>query len=355
MKKWISILISIILLLNILILPVSADETPELSEEEMVMEYIKNVLPLYMLVEEGSSSDVFWITQGYSFQNTDRSAKNYFVFDANGYVGRMIVDSTDSGYTSTFSFGAIQSIQQLVYQETPFMILKPTEHVLLLCWEGGYEVLQNVNNDNIGDALHEMEPDFIPSFVQAELTEVELIDTALPYIDTTGYHVQLEPPYVENATSDMGKGLCWAASIASISRFRQGTNWTAYSLYSALKRYNMAEPSGTMAWYRSTFNYLGLTPTSSTGAPSWSTVYNALMSTRPLMFHIQRTSNGNTYAHAIVCKYFIGGNNQAVLGFMDPNEPSTQYATISSASIDLSTLVYTNSERTYTDLFGYIY
>lgn len=354
MKKFVSLLVLLCFICSLLFVSVSASSI-SMNETREMLSYIEDVLPIYMLAPEGSAANTFWITQGYSFQNTDRTAEIFFIFDSNGYVGRMIVDRVDNRFTSTLNFEYIQAIEELVYNSVPFMLVKPDEYTLLLCWENGTEVLQNITGIEI--VSNNSDTAILSSFdyMSPILTEVQLSESVSPQVDATDYYVALDVKHVKNGLSDEGIGICWAASIAAISNFRQGTNWTAYSLYSAIKKSNMAEPSGTMAWYRTTFNYLGLTPTSSSSVPSWKTVYNALSATRPLLFHVQRNSNGSASAHAIVCKYFSGGNNQVLLGFMDPNESSTQYTTIYSENLDFSELIYTNSAQTYTEIYGYVY
>lgn len=325
---------------------------------DTIYDYIADVIPLYLLsAEQDINPDAIYTTQGYSVQNLDNTSSIYFLFENDRYFGRLIVDQIDGSYCSSFMFDENETIESLVASKTPFLLLMPAEETLLAVWNEGYDVIGDTYETDIDIHIlpNAVEADSYLNPIQPCLTQVESAVVAHPNIDTSNDSVSLNVDYVENKTSDAGAGLCWAASIAAISNFRKGTNWGAYPLYSALKSSYDTEPIGTMTWYKRAFEYLNMTYASAYGVPTWQMVYNTLNISRPIMMTVERTESGSTYAHAIVCTSFIGGDGYAVFGFMDPNHSDTQFVTFSDSTLNMSNFTYVSATRTYSAITNYIY
>lgn len=118
------------------------------------------------------------------------------------------------------------------------------------------------------------------------------------------YHTSyklLNVPWLVNENSDYGKGLCWTAAGAMISRYYGKGNYTAKSLYRKLKNSYNKEPVGTKDWFNTMFAALNLRYNVYDRKLSYDEVFTELKKNRPITVSLRRYINGKHMgAHSVV-------------------------------------------------------
>ena len=194
--------------------------------------------------------------------------------------------------------------------------------------------------------------------------------TSAPTPRVTTYQTSPGCSIVSNATSqDTGKGLCWAACVASmVMQAGNGTGLSALKIYNDCK--NSTEsgkpddtyPSGIFSWISFAFSLYDMSVTNDESALSTTEVIDLISDNKPIYARFKRTlSDGSESKHSMVlwyCTYIDTRTAQYV--FMDPGSStnSSMVSVIINSSLmadgtDLS--ITSRNGNTYTEWYGSIY
>lgn len=308
-------------------------------------EYISTVLPRYLEVE-GLYYDDVKISNGFHVEgNNNPNARTFFVFSGDQTIGVLNVTQKDGKLYSTFYFESNLEVENALENGTRIALQK-----------------SQVNNCN--DIVISVEPansTFSDVSTNLEYSTIELTPVTIysqaNYIsrqidNDSDYYVYLsELPYISNTTIN-NVGICWAACVASIANYRVGTNYTASSLYYALKEEYGGTPEGTNVWYSRGYNLCNMSATV-TSTLQWQTLYSLLSSGKPIIFRMTDGAFLFPTKHAIVLKMFSGGNDYTTYGFMDPNF-STMRTVYMTGSLDPNDFVYASGSTDYS-WYGSVY
>lgn len=152
------------------------------------------------------------------------------------------------------------------------------------------------------------------------------------------YYIDLGIPHIDNALTPSGNGLCWAACLASVLNYRQGTVFDAIGIYNNLLTLGVGTPCGNNNWYALGYYYCGGLTCTCTGNMRFINLYNTLVLNKPAIFGLFIGSSN--IGHAIVCKHLEGGNEYASYGFMDPNVPNTVYVHFEDPTLNPNNFLY---------------
>lgn len=362
-KKQLCIVLIAVLFLGTLCPAISAVNVESMTREG----YILDVLSRYLTVEGDTLSKNTRISQGYIVEgNDDPTSRVYFICVQDEYIGSLVVaDSGHGGFCSSFTFDGYDSIANVIQSDTPFALCTPDGESLFLITDNSNEKVCGPDNyATIGDKTV-LRPERITMATLSNHCELQkatftnLDFSSVPtmtqsYGGYDGYVAIYDVDHVDNDTVD-GKGICWAASIASIGNKKTGQNYSALDLYNLLRAQYAMTPEGTSTWYQRGFNYYVLPCSIVNGGLTGSQVYDNIHNERPILCSFSRydSSAQETRAHAIVLKGFVGNGNGAQYIYMDPNKTSTVY--LDFTDLTPSQIQYTNGTATYTSWYGSAY
>ncbi len=139
-------------------------------------------------------------------------------------------------------------------------------------------------------------------------------------------YYQLNVPYVKNDNNGLEgkdkKGLCWAATGASLSRYFKKTDFDTYDIFAKLKIRYGGIPIGTTGWYSRMFDMLGLRYEEKNRKLSYNEVIESLSKGRPIDMLLSRYENGEfVYGHSIIlCGTFVYlGDSKYYYVYVDSN------------------------------------
>lgn len=309
-------------------LPISASASEENAEESIVIttESIDNIIADEIssysdLISEHINADSVEVSNVFPIYRGDNyNAFQVFLFDDDECFGFLTL-SCDAGdvYTSV-TFDDLDIIDAYLEQNAFFYVClyqdenQSTEELTYQIGDAG----------NSGSELH--------------LRTIDLV-TNQPLANYSHINVSLNVARVANGTVN-GTGICWAASVAAVANYRNGTNYTAQDIYDAMDDMYLGTPAGNTTWYNRAFSYVGLHCSSESGGVSYSAVNHELSDGNPAIFSVKSTASG--VQHAIVCKSIKGYTNGLKYGFMDPNHSGTTYSALISDASNPDNFVYTS-------------
>jgi hypothetical protein len=385
-KKLLSVFLSIVILAITAVPSASAVDIKE--RQPSIMSYINEVLPKYLAIEYDENYSNIQISQGLTVNgNPDENSKTFFVTNNGDYIGCLAVTSVDGTFHSSFYFDDNLDIATAIDNNDPIALVV---NDLGLFMQTSSNIVPLTEIEQPEDELSESSQQFVSTYTET-LAEIQLstyplsevvlsnvgfttadvmlraanVNSAVASADANNsYTLSLNVPFVANANSPQGAGLCWAACIGAVLRYRVGGSYTATGIYNALASiYSPQTPSGATIWYSRGYQLGGLTATEISSGVNLSTVYAQLNVGKPLLFKVAwytYDENGVLLSgsHAIVCKYLHSDLSIGTMyGFMDPNFSSTKYISVSypEASINNSSFVYVGANYTYTVWHGTVY
>jgi hypothetical protein len=353
-KRIIGVLLSIIILLT---MPLPAARAEDMYSSD-VDAYIEEVLPKYLAIEYSEDYVAIQISQPLTVDgNTDANSRIFFVVNDGEYIGHLVVTSVGGAFHSSFRFDDNENVTAAIENDESIALFVNENDQLSIETNSTQSAVSGANrrfNAENSSTYHELS-EIILSDVEFDLTDIiSHVTDNETQAASSSYSVSLNVPYVANATTPQGDGLCWAACIAAVARYKLGGSATANNVYNALvNAFPNETPVGSDTWYSRGYSICGLVATLvSTGLPLTS-LYTQLNADRPVIF---RMTNGNS-SHAIVCKSIYSDlYSGTVYGFMDPNYTNPTYisSSIPDKSINNSSFVYAGTQ-TYTSWYSTVY
>lgn len=356
MKKRISYLCAILILMHLFLLSVFAVDfqtVSQVSDEKERNAYIANVLPQYLIVDGNelpkdavvSISDPIQV-----INNTDDQSRVYLIMVDDQYYAKLIVTSSNGKYYSSFMFDENKTVNMLYQAKTPFALAYVNDELMIVT-EDGYESFYH--NNTVNNLIDTSRLEIKLKEHQWSVVDVAEVCASQSQRSVSEYSVSLSIPYVANNFSYDDEGICWAAGIAAVSNYLNGTNYTAFSLYNRLIQNYEGNPDGTHDWYLRGYAYCNIPVISQGECSDIMDYYEFLEAGIPVQMAIHHTTETNE-GHAIVLRSFEGGNEEVRLGFMDPNTPAVQYAIYeydAYGNIDaINEFYYPYDEGTYKDI-----
>lgn len=368
MNNTIKKVISLLICLSIAFNAFAGDSKASYTDiDTFVLSIIEDMLDIngYDDLEDISLSDKIPV---YNLNGCQENKNIYLIIYDDNIIALLVAAYMNNQYYAALEMGVPEEIVDIYKDGIPFA----------LC---NYEQSLILHTDN-RDSIVKSDSEAIVDIGDLNYDDIELREISIAYDSITAdrsadAHVResnslmstygaytvasLGVPYVANGNSPAdGAGMCWAASIAAISNYRSGTNYTALSLYNNLWSYYSGYgsgnyPTGTATWKKRAFSYCGLTYTYLSSGMSGSQISAALSAQRPIMMDIFANTAVST-GHSIVLKgIYVYGNGNNYYQIMDPNTSGTISVTVSDSvlnnsanfSCTLSTGTYTNWRYSY--------
>ncbi len=211
-KRLISFVLSITMMFMIFpSLSLAYDSDPaDMSYEE----YAAHAIQRFIRFSNIDSANVdFSMSQPIPVHN-DNDDKNraVFLFKDGVCIGEMIITRVGEQYVSSFMQSEFPAITEAAVNEIPFSLVTSKESLWLIS-DTSREIIAGYENDLSASALQE---DVTYEVQSLTLTPISLPDTE-HVIQPLSANYTLNVKLVGNANSpDDGRGLCWAAAMASI-------------------------------------------------------------------------------------------------------------------------------------------
>jgi len=335
--------------------PAAADKAPSDSDYEA---YSAEMIQQYISICSFEPKESFSISQPMPINNSsETTTRAVFLYDGDECIGIMLMAYVNDAFASSFIPGEFPQVSEASSTGEP-MALYTTEYSLYLVSGTTWWVL--TGRDELKELkVNKLEIDVFKE-AKVQKTSVPYYEKA-PGVKSSGIGNQLNVDLVGNDTSpDTGKAMCWAASLASVIRYRTNTHTlTAMGLYNQLKssypHLLYGYPIGTPTWEKRCFSLYSLSKTYVVGAPGFTTIKGIIDNNRPIYSSLSAfDANSNEVRHGIDT---IGYG--AAYGFynyvlMDPNV-TTGYVVVAGSSSGATPFVYVTSSFTYTQFNYYIY
>ena len=327
------------------VLPVASKAVQEDSLEQ----YISECMMYYLLGQGLDIQDsTYFISQGVEIINgTDSNKRMHFLFLENECVGELTITEINNEYVSSFMYGDIPAITNAYCSDLPVGVcvignatyIYTTNSLVLL--SGSETAIVNIPEAIINQATY---LSLVPVCVDQA--------TAVSAQARSAEQVLLDVPVVSNGLSPSGKGLCWAACIASIGSYKTSveTAYTALQIYESVRVHcnvpNWEEPVGIPYYVTAGFNMLGLDFDKYNQGLVFSDIKLFIQNDMPIQASIK--SEDETYIHdVVICGYNVY-NSTTLLRIMDPNYPYLQTVYLGYGATDFTYIV---GEANYTDWF----
>lgn len=356
MKKALSIVLSLSMLLICTPLAYAESETGSEISLEQYVDYAYSILPdLAKLPDVDFPLTGLYISQPIEILN-DNDDANYafFLFNQESCIGELAVSYVENDFCASFLYEDMPAVSAAYIGSIPISLVS-MNNALLMCSESSREVI-------VGSALMDSQEEASITQFQNDRMDIQLQGEELllmpiapieePYSYGWPSSRVLDVPFVANGYAN-GEGICWAASAASIIRYLTGnTVVTANGLYNTVlvdtgmtSGYNEAVVYGLTAY--GVNYYTGLT-----SSLPFSTVINQINADYPIYIAIRGKKNGDwAYHHAVViCGYMCESDGIDYYEFMDPNISTSKVWIIINRSSNAFTYV-TPSHGTYTDWY----
>ena len=338
-------LFSLVLCVIMLLMSVPFAGATDGSEADTVLNesamdaYVQSVLPHYLSLENDNVYGEIAVSQGYVVHgHNDPNARTYFVTDDGAYIGKLMV-TYSGGFFSTFSFGNNDFLSVVLQSERPIALLAIDEKLVLQ--------IDNTNYIISSEDMMILNIDGIPTYPAcvAQLAGMELLNVHAASTLESSYYKGLSVPFVENETIN-DRGQCWAACVAAISNFENGTSYTTVQLYNTLQALYSGTPSGSWLWNQRAYSYCSFNSERLRITYSPEQIYASLYQGTPLQINIYDDVNDDV-GHALVIRSIHYNSSTVTLGFMDCNDAngSATYMTMSIGG----NFVYVGASGTYRD------
>lgn len=362
MKKYAVKILSLVLCLSL----ISAYPIPAYAVSDGIgdtldqyIDYANSILPdLSRLPDTNLPMDNLYISQPIELLN-DNDDTNYvfFLFDGSTCVGELVVSRIDGSFSASFLPGEMPLVSAAYADAAPICLVS-AERALLLCTESTADVIAGELPQTYASRDHSAE--IIVSQAQKEalsLTAAEVESAPLSVLPNTSKVLPVD--HVDN--EDVDGGLCWAASTASIIRYKKNRHdLTARNVYdSLLLELGGAPIMGSQENVVLALKCYGITYyTDIYASLPFSTVINSINFDYPIYIAIYGTKIKNnvteTVAHAVVlCGYQCDSDMADYYQLMDPNTKQKVWIAVNR---NTNTFTYaTSGWGTYTTWYRSVY
>ena len=285
-----------------------------ISQDLYVLEALRDYEDSFI---SDTHKDSYFVSQQYPIYNATEDCYVTFVFSDNKCIGSLTISFVEGEYYSSFHQGEDPLITACLKERTSFYLYYHEDWVYVytgygcfLWFDGGSSANKLIGKKtplNFGEII---------SLNEIQVQKRVRADDMGP--DIGGSFPTLNVPFVKNDRSPVSnKGLCWAASMASIIMYRKNlTGLTARSCYDSLKSPDRPDPIGTCDNISLLYAWNGLHYTHLHKGFSLYSAASILRSGRPIYCWLT-TQTGKSHAVVICGVDHYNGKVRYVL--MEPN------------------------------------
>lgn len=359
MKKIIAMILCLVTLSNPII---SMGDTQNSPSEKDYMAYSLDAIQQYVEICSIIPEQELSITQPIQIYNdADDNNRIVFLYDGDSCIGMMAITSYNDTFISSFIPSKFPQLSGDSISNTSLSLFVFEESLYLL-YNDSYTVLTG------NDSLHELSGNNTPDFsgYTSSLLNRTTINTCSKQpvpSRVTAIGNELDVDIVGNSTSpDTGLGLCWAASLAAIIRYRTNSHsLTAIQLYNQLKNAHPAwlngYPKGTKKWEKWSFDLYNLPKTYVSHGTTFPTIRTIIDDHRPIYCGLdQIDENNNTVvSHAVDIVGYGAAYGYCNFILMDPNILSNYVVVLGNGTGNTPFIYVTSYGYTFNKMTCYIY
>lgn len=307
------------------------------------LEYAENILDTYLSSYDVNENEIYLSTayNVYDMESGNETNDVYVVFEDDSVIGMLNVAEVNGEYYSSFEFNNFDTLQEIYDNNEPFSFICSNEQLYINEKSEIYSVEDaNITAECKFSLISEVRTELEKEY-KVEVSDVQA------YANVYSYQKNLPVPIVQNTSID-GKGLCWAAAIASRNDYLHGGTATATDVYYILKGIYNAVPIGIPLWINRGYQYYGIPCTTFYRMVDCVEIFNNIENNNPI--HIEGFDN-NVGHSVLVSGITINNDGSGVYRLVDSNRMSyIDVAVSESTMIGESNFVYaTGYGYTFTD------
>lgn len=284
----------------------------EISQSELQLDYAKNILPTYLESYDVDNDSIF-ISDSYGVYNIEYEYAGddiYIVFEDNTIIGMLSVSNINGDFYSSFEYSTYETLQNLYEDGEEIAFIGDTQKLYVIDKSETFEIDNEV--DNIDTSVNY---NFVAnSGVELERAYKVDIPQAVSR-QVISFKRNLSVPIVRNTTVN-GKGICWAAAIASKVNYLNNQNYLALDIFNSLASTYNAIPAGTKEWTERGYEFYNIPCTYKGSMMNCVEVYNNIVNDIPI--HISLTDD--EVGHAVILSGItINTDGSGVYQLVDSN------------------------------------
>lgn len=316
-QRLLSLFLSVALIAGIgMTAPVSASSDPA-----RIYAHVQEALPV--LLQSAGIYGIATVSEPVPVTFLEGASEAYLVFVIQDklIVGTLTVGFSGGEFYSTLSQSNLNQLNSVFKSQTPITLVNTNENLIMLAEDKQavlYDSGRSYSKTQISAARR------TSGSVITENTSISI--TAILTRNSTK---QLNVPIKPNMSVN-GKGICWAACVASVVQYRKGTTLYAKGVFDDLELIYGATPSGIPTWINRGFSLYSVSVTQ-TASRSAGAVYSSLNSGRPVMIDVFPNSG---VGHSVVIAGVTYNSSGGTYTIMDPNEPSYVYSYINPSAVN---------------------
>ncbi len=320
MKRILSIVLAVFLLFSVYVNILATDVSLSIDEVS-----IKHMTRYINASYNGDASiTISEPITVFDVNSNSTSGLVYFAISNNSIIGMLTMKYIDGKYYSSYSEPYSELIA--IYENNQSFALITYSGELLLKTNAELSILTaNANGISLDSAVSNCQ-----NIELTHISDSEILITIYPQTRATIMTRIYDVPFVENY-SDNVSGLCWAATVASMSNFYKNTNYSASDIYNICDEAYSGTPAGNDTWYPRAYGELGMTIDMNVSSPAltYSQIYGNLVTYGPIQIGLRRTTASGTYKyHALIISgiqvfqdtIYDPSNYYAIYHFRDSNE-----------------------------------
>ncbi len=338
-KRIISVILSFAMVIGMCATTFAAESIPDIAgvTQEDYMKELEDTIKGYIDVCEINTSDLSMSQPIPINGSNDENNRAIFLFSGTKCIALMMFTYVNNEYASSFSEGDYVEITEALNKNQSIALVS-FEECMVMFTDDSWELIDG-NEDFVQEAaLNKARVGYEKQTLN--LTPIAFSDEDAMYSSRSISEKTLPVTKVLNKTSpDTGRGLCWAASMVSIIRYRAGQkNLTIDALYDSLKeKYPLdtyGYPLGTTEWVKRCYSLYNLSYTYKSNGANFNTVKSIIEDNRPIYASLVSTDNEG---HAVVIAGYEITDRFHYYIIMDPNikregSPTFVYVSLSSTT-----------------------
>jgi len=308
-RKFTALMTAIISLSATVSIPVSAiNATNNIIDTKL--NYAETALATY-LNSYGMSGSDFYLSSAYDVYDMESgTAQNevYIAFDNEDVIGMLSITEVNGEYYSSFELNNFDTLQNLYDNDTRFNFV---------CNDECLYIHNGIDTYSIDDDSITVEYNF--STTSAEVLEKRnAVNVTSSKTRVHNYKKNLIVPIVQNESMN-GRGLCWAAAIASRSDYIGGSTYVAHDIYYILNGIYSGTPIGTPLWIQRGYQYFQYSCTRADRMLNCIEIMNNIEINNPI--HIDLYTSDASVGHSVLISGLtINSDGTGIYRLVDSNK-----------------------------------
>ena len=320
-KRIISVILSFVMVIGMCATTFAAESIPDVAgvTQEEYMKEAEDTMKDYIRINRMDTSDLS-MSQPISINGSnDENNRVIFLFRGTKCIALMMFTYVNHEYASSFSEGDYAEITDALNKNQNIALVSNEECMVMLT-DDSWEIVTG-NKDFVQEtALSKARASYERQVFR--LTPIVFSDEEIVYDSRSDAATVLNVTQVYNDKHPdiTERGMCWAAAMVSIIRYRAGAKQlTIYNLYSMLKSAYPSDdygyPIGICDWVTRSYKLYGLSYTHTHSGANFSKIKSCIRDNRPVYADLSRSGG----AHAVVIAGFESAYGKYYYRIMDPN------------------------------------